>query len=111
MTHGPLPEFRMAIDYEQQGRTSVQLLGELDIASLSRLSRVLHALLDDRGRLAVDLHGLRFVDVPGARLLMELTGVAAGRNCSLQIAGATGQVARVLELTSARFLPPMAAAA
>jgi anti-anti-sigma factor len=71
--------------------------------------RLLYALLEDRARVAIDLRQLRFVDLPGVRLLVEVAAVAAGRDCPLALDGASGQVARVLELTSARSLLPLPA--
>jgi anti-anti-sigma factor len=108
MTHGLMPDLELAISYGRQGETSVRLEGELDIASLQRVRRVLYALLDDCVRVAVDLRRLRFVDLPGVRMLVELAAVAASRDCRLELEGASGQVARVLELTSARLLLPLA---
>jgi anti-sigma B factor antagonist len=108
MTYGEAPGFEVAIHYGRGGHTQVQLVGELDIASLSRLRRVLFALLEETVRVAVDLRELRFVDLPGVRLLIELTAAARGQDCPLEVTGATGQVARLLELTSARQMlaPP-----
>ena len=110
MTHGATPELQVAITYGRRGETNVRLMGELDIASLSRLRRLLYAVIEDCVRVAVDLRALRFVDIPGVRMLVEVAAVAAGRDCPLRIEGASGQVARVLELTSARSLLPLAAA-
>jgi anti-anti-sigma factor len=109
MGDGYEPDFKMAIEYGRRGETRVELTGELDIANLSRLRRVLLAVLEECARVAVDLGGLRFVDIPGVRLLVEVAAVAAGRDCPLEVAGASGQVARVLDLTSARSLLPMTA--
>jgi anti-anti-sigma factor len=109
MTHGCLPGLQVAISYGRRGETTVELVGELDIASLSRLRRLLLALLEDCVRVAVDLRKLRFVDLPGVRLLVEVAAVAAGRDCRLEMEGASGQVARLLELTSARPLLPFSA--
>ena len=106
MEHGAQPELELAITYGRRGETSIRLQGELDIASLPRVRRVLYALIEDCVRVAVDLRQLRFVDLPGVRLLAEVAAVAAGRECPLEIHGASGQVARVLELTSARSLLP-----
>jgi anti-anti-sigma factor len=101
--------FQIAISYGARGQTSVELAGELDIACLSRLRRVLFAVLDDCVRVALDLRDLRFVDLPGVRLLVELAAAAAHRECPFEVQGVHGQVARVLELTSVRELLPVAA--
>jgi anti-anti-sigma factor len=98
---------RVAIEYDALGHTRVELVGELDIASLSPVRRLLYAVLEDCARLAVDLHGLHFLDLPGMRLLSELTAAAAGRDCALHVEGATGQVARLMQLASAHALRPL----
>ena len=103
-TQRAAPDLEIAIRYGRSGQRQVRLAGELDIANLSPLRRVLLALLEDCVRIAVDLRGLRFVDLPGVRLLLEMAAIAAGRDCPLEFNGASGQVARVLELTSARSL-------
>jgi anti-anti-sigma factor len=101
--------FSVAIDYGVRGQTNVHLVGELDIACLGRLRRLLYAVLEDCVRIAVDLRGLRFVDLPAMRLLVEMAAVAAGRDCPLEMQGASGQVARVIDLTSVRELLPLTA--
>ena len=109
MEHGAQPDLELAITYGRRGETSVRLQGELDIASLPRVRRVLYALLEDCVRVALDLRHLRFVDLPGVRLLVEVAAAAAGRQCPLEMRGASGQVARLLDLTSARSLLPLTA--
>jgi anti-anti-sigma factor len=100
------PDLQLAIAYGRRGDNNVRLEGELDIASLSRVRRVLHALLEESARLAVDLGDLRFVDLAGMRLLSELGAAAAALGCPFELHGASGQVARLLELT--RPLPAAA---
>ncbi len=98
------PAFRVAIGYDRDGTPHVALEGELDIASLARLRRLFVAALGDCRRMVLDLRRLRFVDLPGVRLLAELAAV-----CELEVAGATGQVARLLELLRVRSGVPVAA--
>lgn len=105
---GP-PHLRVAIGYGASGNTSLELEGELDIASLSRVRRLFYAVLEDCVRVAIDLRRLSFVDLPGVRLLVEMAAVAAGRECPFEITGATGQVERVIDLTRVRALLPLAA--
>jgi anti-anti-sigma factor len=98
------PSFCVAIGYDRQGTPHVALEGELDIASTARLRRLLDAALDDRRRMVLDLRLLRFVDLPNVRLLAELS-----RACDLEVSGATGQVARLLDLLRLRAPAPVAA--
>src|SRR4051794_19983799 len=93
-----LPDFRMTIEHGRHARTSIVLSGELDIASVARVRKVFYALLDaeDAGQVDVSLGDLHFVDVPSVRLLAELAVVAARRDVALELAGASGQVARML---------------
>ena len=103
-------DLRMTIHYGRRRRTVVDLEGELDIASCSRVGGVLQALVGDSGRLVLDLRALRFVDLPSVRMLADSAALAALRDCPFELEGATGQVARLLELTSARDLLPAPAA-
>jgi anti-anti-sigma factor len=108
MVDGTTPEFGMAIQYGQSGRTVVALSGELDIANLGRLQRVLLALLEDCCALIrVDLRELRFVDVPGIRLLAELWTEAQDRPRPLEVTGASVQVAPLFDLICARLAQPV----
>ncbi len=98
------PSFRVAIAYDRHGTPHVALEGELDIASLVRLRRLFDAALGDRRHMVLDLRRLRFVDLPGVRLLAELS-----RSCDLEVSGATGQVARLLDLLRLRAREPVPA--
>lgn len=101
------PTFSLAVEYRPQGRTRVQLGGELDIAGLGSLRRLLFALVEEGRRVLLDLGDLRFMDVPGVRLLVDVAALARGRECELAMIGAGGEVARVLELTRVRSLLPL----
>src|SRR3954452_21131662 len=103
------PVLSVGVDYASKGLTRVALVGELDIASLGRLRRLLLAVLEDCGQVAVDLRGLRFVDLPGVRMLVEVSAVARRHQRAFELEGAGGQVARLIELTSARERLPLAA--
>ena len=111
MAHAPvfLPAFSVAIGYEHDGTPHMALEGELDIASLGRLRRVFEAVLGDSCRMVLDLGRLRFLDLPAVRLLREFDGEAADRACRLEVSGATGQVARLLELIGLRGQPALTA--
>jgi anti-anti-sigma factor len=98
------PAFSVAIGYDRRGVCHVALEGELDIASLARLRRLFDAALGDSRSMVLDLRRLRFVDLPGVRLLAELS-----RSCDLEVSGATGQVARLLDLLRLRAPAPVAA--
>src|SRR5439155_21140425 len=52
MHDGHAPDFKMAIEYGPCGETRVALTGELDIANLSRLRRVLLGVLEECARIA-----------------------------------------------------------
>jgi anti-anti-sigma factor len=100
--HETPPAFRVAIGYDRHGTPHVALEGELDIASIARLRRLLVAARGDGRRMVLDLRRLRFVDLPGVRLLAELAVT-----CDLEVAGANGQVARLLELLRVRSAVPV----
>ena len=99
------PALEVDVRYDRDGTPHMALEGELDIASLARLRRLFLAALGDRRRMVLDLRRLRFVDLPGVRLLAELSTL-----CELEVAGATGQVARLLDLLRVGSAAPAAAA-
>lgn len=103
------PQLHVDVGLGAHGVTVVALEGELDIASTDRLRRILHSVLEDCVRVSVDLGELTFLDLPGVRLLVEMAAVADRRDCRFEISGATGEVARVLELTRVGSLLPIAA--
>ncbi len=78
----------------------------LDLAGARELRRRIHALTRRCTWLVVDLHGCRFMDGFGVRMLMEAAEVLRARGGELRlVAPASGPVARVLSLVGwrARF--------
>jgi anti-anti-sigma factor len=83
------------------GRTTLGLSGELDIATVGELETAISDGLAGGGQLVVDLRGLEFMDSTGVRALVA--GHAAARDCdgSLVIVRARPgtEVARVIEIS------------
>lgn len=97
------PTFRIAVEHDRRGSARLELEGELDIAGVPRLRRLFAAVVEQDAPLLVDLRRLRFVDLAGVRLLRhELPALSADRAADLEVSGATGQVARLLELLGPR---------
>ena len=72
--------------------------GELDIATTHVLARrAAEALRLPTERLIIDLSGLQFIDVCGARGLADVTH-AAPPGCPVLVRGAAGPVRRILDL-------------
>ena len=86
----------------------VRLDGELDIAVDDQLRATLLELAEEARPVVLDLSELRFCDVPGMRLLMDFSRAAAANGVQVQVRGATGQVDRLLDLTHARGVLPLA---
>ena len=74
----------------REGKHTVRLAGELDVATAPKLSAVLSDL---RGPIVVDCAQLTFVDVSGARLLAD----TARANGDLALRNAAPFVRRVLD--------------
>lgn len=91
----------LVVTVESRGKLAiVELAGELDIATAPQAGQALtDALSAGHTAIIFDLSGLAFCDSTGLRLLVrahrELT-TAGGR---LAIAGATGMVAQVLQVS------------
>jgi anti-anti-sigma factor len=105
---GATPRFSLCVDFVSTNRREASLEGELDVAWEEGTRQLLDVLLTDGQEVQLTLDRLTFLDVPGVRLLVEMAGLASRRGCNLVVAGATKDVARLLDLTSARSLLPMA---
>ena len=88
-------------DRESDGSSSVwlRLAGELDLSDCPQLRRALIEAGERVATIAVDLHGLTFIDCAGIATLFRAATEARRRGGDLSLLGASGQVERVLELT------------
>jgi anti-anti-sigma factor len=76
--------------------TVVRLAGELDLAGEPALRGTLTALVAEHQPIALDLTGLVFCDIRGARLLADVRRHEA----AVELRHATAAVRRVLDLTA-----------
>ena len=84
----------------EQGRVTVVVSGELDLASTSTLHREVHALLAlPIAEIVLDLQGLEFVDSSGIRALNDLRVAAEEHRIPFSIGPQSVAVGRMLELT------------
>jgi anti-anti-sigma factor len=106
MGMSPRPALSVTVQRGVRAAT-VRFDGELDIASDQQVARTLAVLLDEGHTVVLDLTDLRFCDIPGVRVLVEFSRAAAERGVEVAIRGATGQVARMLDLTRTRGVLPL----
>lgn len=103
----------LAIEYVNSGAVCVaRMSGELDIATVPEVRSALEGALG-RGCAAIvlDLSGVAYVDSSAFGLLVWLDRELAPRNGRLVIAGAEGNVARILELSGLVGVAPSIASA
>lgn len=83
-----------------QGASTVELRGELDGYSASRLRHCLRELTDacDR-RIVLDFKGIEFIDSAGLGVLIGATKCLSQRQGELVAASPGPQVAKLLEMT------------
>jgi anti-anti-sigma factor len=79
--------------------TVVRLQGDLDLLGAGTLRRMLDGPPAIGGPLEFDLAGLEFLDCAGLAALVEAERRAAGDGHTVRLAGATGEVRRLLALT------------
>lgn len=85
---------------EQDGCVVVAVDGELDMSTAPALRDVLTTALVDRDiPLVLDLTDLRFCDSAGLAVFVQAHNELETRGCRLVIAGPSGMLTRVLELT------------
>src|SRR5437762_3523253 len=85
----------------------LELRGELEIATVSLLRRVLHELRDeDVSRVRLDISGLDFVDSTGLRALLVAHREASVAGWELALTRAPAHVQQMFELTRTEGLLP-----
>jgi anti-sigma B factor antagonist len=83
-----------------EGRTVVAAEGQVDLATAPQLAAALaQAQRAGAREIVADLTKVDFLDSVGVRVLVEAAREAAQVNASVSVQGATGWVARVLEIT------------
>jgi anti-sigma B factor antagonist len=97
-----LEEPAFSIDVAQlDGRTVLELSGELDLATAPELEDVLRERLAAGESLVLDLRGLEFMDSSGVRALVAGHSAAKQASCSLVIVRAVqgSEVDRVIDIS------------
>lgn len=81
-------------------RAIVAAAGQVDLATAPRLAEALaQAQAGGIGETVLDLTAVDFLDSVGVGVLVEAAVAARQRGAALSVRGATGWVARVLEIT------------
>ncbi len=97
--HGSLRrlEFKRSVD---SSGVELRLTGELDLDTTPALDEELQAIDRERpARLLVDLSGVEFMDSTGLAAILRAQRAAASNGHVLCLRRATGQVARLFDLT------------
>ena len=79
------------------GRATVRLGGELDLAGVPELEAAITATADAQA-LVLDLSGLTFIDSSGMRLLLSLNASVQERGQSFEVVPGSENVQRTFEL-------------
>jgi anti-sigma B factor antagonist len=103
----PITEFDVSV--ERLAETAiVRVSGELDIATTPTLRDVLEGLSGPCDRVILDLSSLRFMDSTGIRLAVTEHQRATADGFDFVIAGAEGNVMKILRLTGLDVVLPLA---
>ena len=91
-------ELTLSLTYDES-LFSIELFGELDLATVPELDSVLaRAESTDAKEIVVDLSGLEFVDSTGIALLVKAARRSRMNGGRLRLLRGTGQVERVMTL-------------
>ncbi|MGR6319195.1 STAS domain-containing protein [Micromonospora soli] len=91
-----------AVTYAQrdEGDACLQLAGELDLSTAPQLNDAIDRLIaEGRRQLLLDLSQLTFCDSTGIAAFVRGDNLLAADDGWLRVTGATGRVARVLQIT------------
>jgi anti-anti-sigma factor len=92
------PEFTSRTTFEE-GQAVVAVCGELDLSTVSQLSRSLAPLIEAHPHeLTLDLAGLGFIDSTGLSLIVRTSKQLREHEGTLALAHPTPPVRRVLEI-------------
>ncbi|GAA0487736.1 hypothetical protein Ade02nite_11920 [Paractinoplanes deccanensis] len=89
---------------EEAGEARVILSGDCDLSVQDELVTVLLAAVDGHERVVVDLAAVGFLDSSGVHSLVTAHHTARERGGRVIVAGATGAVATVLDITGVATL-------
>jgi anti-sigma B factor antagonist len=101
---------QFGVSVTQRASTAiVHVVGELDLATAPILASALYELEAPYERVVLDLSGLTFMDSTGLRLTVTEHQRSTADGFDLVVAGATGDVLKLLRLTGLDGKLPMAA--
>ena len=101
------PVFSLAVRASDDGRTTIAVAGELDLANAEEFVRAVRAALRE-GPVVIDLTEVVFMDSAGVRALNTALHEAAEREQELRVVAAMQpNVVQVLELTGMLGLLPV----
>lgn len=83
------------------GQERVEAIGEIDLATGSRLTEALRAAQAHEQSVVLDLSGATFIDAGGARILLAADRRARVKDATFAIAHLTAPVERLLRLVGA----------
>ncbi|WP_174536567.1 STAS domain-containing protein [Micromonospora chalcea] len=92
--------FTVTYAQRDEGGVCLRLAGELDLSTAPELNSAIDRLIaEGRRELLLDLTGLTFCDSSGIAAFVRGDNLAAADGGWLRVTGATGRVARVLQVT------------
>lgn len=95
---GRRPPFGCRWRLEGRGAASVRVAGELDLATAGRLDAALREALGYARLVLLDVHDMSFMDLSGMHVIRGASIRARSEGAHIVLAGASGQVERLLEL-------------
>jgi anti-sigma B factor antagonist len=98
-TSTPSDGFAVTLEHDTEG-VRVRVVGELDIATVPELDRVLEGLSSDGpSRLLIDLNDVEFMDSTGVAALIRAKRSAESTHCCFTVLHSTPAVRRLFELS------------
>lgn len=94
------PQLELAYQVAADGRATVRVCGELDIATADQAYAYLRDVVDSQpGPVTMDLAGLTFCDAAGLGVLARVAGHARRSGRSVTLAAARPSMVRIMRIT------------
>jgi anti-sigma B factor antagonist len=100
LQHDPPPPLELSHRILDTGEATVEIGGELDVATADAAFRYVRQIIDrNGGPVVVSLAQVRFCDARGLHALVRMAHYARQADCPFRVTSASARLARLMQIT------------